>query len=787
MFRNYLKSALRFLKHNKVFAVINLTGLSIALAASFIILLYVINELSYDTYNENRKNVYRVTNYYSDFKQTMAGTPFVLASTLRNDFPQVEAATNLRPAMVQLRIKEEFIGARAMASNSDVFKIFTIPLLEGSIANILEDPNAIVISKKIAEKYFPGTDPTGNEIIGSVNNKQTVFIIKGVFQDIPVNSTLRADCFINNRHTLDPINESFKVTNADVNWGFDFWNTWVLLADGTRAGEIEDQFGDFMKRHISENPHNIYSLQNLTDVYLKSAEVANSGISGNIKNIRLFSLIAFLIVLVAAINYIILSTAVSVSRSREIGIRKTFGAADNNIRTQLLSESLILVVIVLPVVILLARLALPVAGKLFQTKLEIIPANIPLYIGVYILVTILIGFFSGIYTSSYLSSLKVMDILRNALQTGRTKRLVRSSLIVIQLVIFCTFVASTLIIRSQYNYALTKDTGHYTHDIMVVELGRNFKEYTPFINNLKSNPDIIHAAGVMQALPMRGSMSTMYPSFENPENKVKVEGLAVDYNFIETMGIPVLNGRDFSTDFGSDMTQSCLLNETAVKALGIKDPVGQKLGSMNIIGVVKDFNLHSIHSEVPPLSITMTDRYIQQVAIHYKAGTLNAILPFIEEEWKSVAQGRPFRYSTIESMIEEQYASEKNLSSIVSIFALFTLLIAALGLFGLVLFIGRSRTKEIGIKKVFGSEGKAIVYSFLRSNIFLVFIATVISIPLTFYFMMKWLNNFAFRTSISPWVFVIAFIVSSVVVTATVFFHSYKASRINPVDALKHE
>lgn len=787
MIRNYLKSALRFIKHNKVFAGINLAGLSIALAASFIILLYVINELSYNTFNENRKNVYRVINYYSDFKQAMAGTPYVLASTLKNDFPQVEAATNIRSAMVQLRIKEEYIGTRAMASSSEVFKIFTIPLLEGSINNILEDPNAIVLSKKMADKYFPGTDPTGKEIIGSVNNKETIFIIKGVFQDIPVNSTLRADCFINNRHTLAPINETFKVTNADVNWGFDFWQTWILLADGTGAGEIEDQFSAFMKRHISDNPHNLYSLQNLSDVYLRSAEVANSGLAGNIKNIRLFSLIAFLIVLVAAINYIILSTAVSASRSREIGIRKTFGAADNNIRTQLLSESVILVTIVLPVVIVLTRLALPVAGKLFQTKLEIIRANIPLYIGVYVLVTVLIGLFSGLYTSSYLSSLKVMDILRNTLQAGRNKQIVRSSLIVIQLVIFSTFVASTLIIRSQYNYALKKETGHYTRDVLIVELGRDFRGYSSFINRLKSNPNIIMAAGVMNGLPMNGSMSSMHPSFENPENRVKVEGLAVDYNFIKTMGIPVLMGREFSEEFGSDLKQSCMLNETAVKALGIKDPLGQKLGEMNIIGVVKDFNLHSIHTEIPPLSITMTDRYIQQVAVHYKTGTLDAILPFVQEQWKEAAQGRPFRYSTIESLIEEQYTSEKNLSTIVSIFALFTLLIAALGLFGLVLFIGRSRTKEIGIKKVFGSEGKAIIYSFLRSNIILVFIATVISVPLTFYFMLKWLNNFAFRTSISPWVFFIAFIVSSVIVTATVFFHSYKASRTNPVDALKHE
>ena len=254
----------------------------------------------------------------------------------------------------------------------------------------------------------------------------------------------------------------------------------------------------------------------------------------------------------------------------------------------------------------------------------------------------------------------------------------------------------------------------------------------------------------MQGLPMSGSMSSMYPHFQNPETKIKVEGLAVDYNFINTMGIPVMAGREFSQDFGSDLTKAVMLNETAVKQLGITDPVGKKLGESIIIGVVKDFNMHSIHSEIPPLSIHMTDRYIQQVAVHYKPGSLNNVLTAAEPKWKKAAPGRPFSYSTIESLIAGLYSSEKNLSTIVSIFALFTLLIAAFGLFGLVLFIGKSRTKEIGLKKVFGSTGTAIIFSFIRSNLAMVFIAWIISIPSTIYFMSKWLNNFSYKVINQP-------------------------------------
>jgi putative ABC transport system permease protein len=788
MVRNYLRSALRFIRHNKIFAAINLTGLSIALAASFIILLYVINEISYDSGHKNRKNIYRVLNNYNDFKQIMSGTPYVLASTMKADFPQVIKASNARSTMTILKIKEETVGIRAVAANSDIFDIFTIPLIQGSASNgLLEDENSLVLSRELAERYFPGENPIGKEVTGSINNKPVMLVIKGVFENLPTNSTFRAEGFVNSKWTLDPINESFKITNADVNWTMDFWTTWIMLADNTNPADLEKQLPAFGVKHISEKPHNSYTLQNLSDVYLKSSNVANTGIAGNIKNIRLFSLIAFLIVLVASINYIILSTAVSSARSREVGIRKTFGAANSNVQLQLLSESVLLVLIVLPVSVLMAWLALPVAGKLFQTKLSIISSNIPVYACIYIIVTVLIGIFSGLYTSSYLSRLRVMDILRNTLQAGRNRQVVRSSLIVLQLVIFCTFVASTLIIRSQYNFALNKDTGHLKHDILILELGRGFQGYPSLISNLKANPNIINAAGVMNGIPMQGWMTSMYPHFTNPETKIKVEGMAVDYNFIKTMGIPVLQGREFSEEFGSDLKQSCMLNETAVKELGITDPIGQKLGGMNIIGIVKDFNLHSIHTGIPPISIHMTDKYIQQVAIHYRPGSLNSILPFIESEWKAAAPGRPFRYSTIESLMENLYSSEKNLSTIVSIFAAFTLLIAAIGLFGLVLFVGRSRTKEIGIKKVFGSSGTAIIYSFMKSNLVLVLVATLISIPLTFYFMMKWLNNFAFRTSIAPWVFILAFAVSAIVVTATVFFHSWKASRINPVKALHYE
>jgi putative ABC transport system permease protein len=595
---------------------------------------------------------------------------------------------------------------------------------------------------------------------------------------------LRSQCFLNSKWTLEDINKIFGITNADKDWTQNFWITWVLLSKDCDAKTLENQFRAFEIKNISEKPLYHYSLQKLSDVYLGSDNVSNAGITGNKNNVRLFSAIAFLIILVAAINYIILSMAVSTGRGLEIGIRKTFGAINRSIKNQLLSESILLAMIVLPIALVLMRIALPLAGKLFQTKLMIISSNV--FSG-YVALTIIIGVVSGLYTSSYLSGLKVIDIVKKIAFSGKRKQFFRSFLIVLQLVIFCSFVSATLIIRSQYKYALNKDPGYNNKDILLIDLGRDFKDYSAYINNIKSNPNVIAAAGAMSTLPMEGTMSMMFPGFQDNTIKVQVEGFDVDYNFLKTMGIRIMEGREFSQDFGSDLKESVLLNETAVKRLGITDPVGKQLGNRTIIGIVKDFNLHTIHSDIPPLMISMTDRYIRQVAVNYKPGTLKLILPMLETEWKKAAPDRPFQYTTIEDLIKDLYSNERNLSTIVFIFALFTLLIAAFGLFGLTLFVARSRIKEIGIRKVYGSSEKSIVYSFLLNNLLLVIVAVLLSIPVIIHFMTKWLSNFAYKTSINWWIFVISFAIAATVVLLTVFFHSYKASHINPAEALKHE
>lgn len=791
MFRHYLKSAFRFLRRNMLYTLINTLGLSISLAVSFIILLFIINEFSFNHCHKNRKQVYRVVNYYKEFKQSMAGTPYVLAKTLKEDFPQVEKAINVRLLRAfKLKLDDEYIDIRRpQATDAGVFDIFTIPFVESPLnEDPLQDLNFIVISEKLAGQFFPGENAVGKEMEALVNNSEQILIVSGVFKDFPRNSTLRADCFLNGEWTLEPLNQAFGVSDMDVNWTHDFWNTWLLLSEDADATEINEQFEAFEKKHISEDPYCHYSLQNLSDVYFKSAEIANSGLIGNIKNIRLFSSVALLILLIAAINYIILSIAVSTGRAREIGIRKTAGASIRRIRSQILSESIVLSLLVLPLALFFMELFKPAAEKLFQTSLEVIRANVPVYITFYILLAVLIGFISGLYASTYLSRLKVLDVLKQKVSFGRRRKLFRSALIVIQLVIFCSFVAGTLTIRSQYQYAISKDPGYHMHDILQIDLGRGFGEYDALLQGIRSFPEVIMAAGAMDGLPMSGWMTFMHPHFKDEEAKVKMEGFAVDYGFIETLGFTLIEGRSFSTEYGSDLNHSRILNETAVRELGMDDPLNQYLhDSARVIGVVKDFNLHSIHTEIPPLVISMTDKYLNNILVHYRPGSLEDLVPKLEAEWQKVEPDRPFSSITIEELFEYAYASEKNLGTILSIAALFSLLIAAFGLFGLTLFVVRSRIHEIGIKKVFGSSEQSIVYTLLRNNFIMVVLAELLSIPITIFLIGKWLNNFPYRVGIGWWVFVVAFLIALIVVLLTVSIQSFKASRINPVDALRYE
>jgi len=790
MFKSYLKSAFSFWKHNKTFAFINAMSLSIALAVSFIIMLYVVNEYSYNRCHANFKRIFRVLNYYVDYKKSYSETPYVLASALKAEYPQVEKSISvISKASIRIKVEDEdFTVSDAVFTNSEVFDIFTLPIVKKvQQGDLLEDKNSIVISRELAKKIFPGQDPIGKRITISSSDGDLQFFVKAVFRDIPLNSTFKAQCLMSSKLIIENLNKAYNVTNSDKDWTSNSFVTWILLSKNSDAKELEEQFQAFELKNLGQNSHYHYLLQNLSKVYLGSENIGNSGIQGNTKNLRLFITIALLIILVASTNYIILSISVSSERMKEIGLRKTFGANNREIKYQLYIESVLMAIGIMPISILFMWSALPVASNLFQTPIQIIPSNIPAYILISFALTSFIGILSGVYISTILSRLEVTNIIKKSIQTGKRKTLLRSSLIVLQLIIFCSFVSSVLILRSQYQYAIKRDPGHYNSNIIILNLGRNFNGYLALLNDIKANSNVIMAAGCAECVPMQNSATGIYQHFQDKEVRLQVEAMYVDLYFLETMGIKLVEGRSFSKEFGSDQTQSVILNETAVNKLGIVNPVGQKIISSTIIGVVRDFNLHSIRTEIPPTMIELKNELHWQLVVRYMPGSFKNVLQMLESAWKKFGAGRPFSYNTIEDLIASRYLSEKKLGISVAIYAIIAILIAASGLFGLTLFIARTRTKEIGIKKVFGCSEKSIIYSFLWENFVLVLIAGSISIPVTLYFMTNWLKDFAYKININWWACVIPFLIALIIVQLTVFVYSFNVSRINPVNALKYE
>ena len=788
MFKNYFNSAIRFFKRNKIFSIINFAGLTIALSASFIMLLFVINELSYNHSFKNLNRIYRVIHFNDEFKKKDAGTPFPLSSKLKQEIPQILKAANVRRTVMFINLELGELTSAGIGTESDFFEIFPLRFIYGiQDSTLLTERNSIVLTKSLSEKVFPGQNPIGKEIKAGVgSNSLNVFVIRGVVEDIPENSTLKAEFFISNKWSLDPVNRTFKIKNAEELWDKDFWTTYVLISKGSNISSIDDQFKSIEKKYLPDWLLNHYHLQKLSEVYLKSDDIQNSGIQGNLKSVRLYMFVSILILIVATINYIVLSTVVSSGRTKEIGIRKTFGAKISNIRYQLLSESVTSSLLVLPFVFVIMHFVLPHSQELFNTKLNFISSNLFLYIAVFIFLTTLVGISSGFYTSLYLSELKVNDILKNSVHSGKNRNHFRSTLIVIQLVLFCSFASGTLIIRSQYNYALSKDPGFFNKNVLLISPLPPDKRYAILVENIKSIPNVLSAAGIFDDLPMTNSATSIIPGYIDKEKKIPVESFSGDYNFIKTLGIQLVTGRDFSKEYGGDMTQSIIFNETAVKDLEIPDPIGKVVMGKTIIGVVKDFNLHSIHSKVPPLEISLTDEYIRAIAVNYNSGTLNDILPKVEQEWKKIYK-IPFRYRTIEDAISGLYSNEKKLNVIILILTILILVISSFGLFGLTLFIAKTKVKEIGIRKIFGSAEQQIIFLNLKGYLILVLIASVISLPLTLIFIRNWLSNFAFKVQINWWIFLITAIIAGLIVFLTLISHSIKISRVNPLDAIKCE
>ncbi len=780
MFKNYLISSLRFLKNNKLFTLINIFGIALAFSVSFIIILYIINEYSYDKYYPESSKIFEVISKTQKYKSY--GSPYVMKSVLKSENPEVVYSVNTKNVYdFKIENRNVFIDINAVCTQGDLFKLFSIPLLQGNLnSDLLEDKNDIVLNLSTARKLFGKENPVGKQINVKINSKNQTLTIKGVFADIPENSSLQAECFINDHWRLK------NITDAKEKWNNPNWHTWVKLNTSTISDNLSIQLKKYYQDHFNDpSPEDTYNLQNLRNIHLHSDDVDRINNQGSLKTIRFLILIASLLIFIAIINYIIMSAALMVKRMKEVGIRKCSGATTADLRYQLTIEAAIIVFCALILSFCLIIIALPKITNLFHTSLLFISGNISVYISACLLITLFTALITSSYGAIILSQLKIKDLVQSKMM--QTKKFsIKTGLVAFQIIVFLFFVSVSLFIHHQYNYMIHKDLGYNCKNILYLKVPNGWKDYPVFLQKIRNNANVISAGGTVQTLPIQTKAETWFNSIKDKNTKVYVNLLAVDYDFLQTIGVNVVKGRLFSKEY-NDSQNSFICNESAVKALGMTDPLNQDFGTAKIIGVIKDFIPYSLHSSIPPLIMCINSNYISYIAVKYKKNSVNTLTKEIQKYWNSLNMETPLECFTFDELNRKQYQKEFRLHKIISISAIFTAIIAALGLFGLAYFEMQQSIKEVGVRKVLGATIFGLMIRFYRKNMIIFIISFLITIPTTYYIINKWLENFAYKSNFDWWLFALSGFIALAIIIITVSWQSWKAASGNPVDAIKNE
>jgi putative ABC transport system permease protein len=807
MFKNYLKIAIRNLWKNKGFSAINIFGLASGLAICLLIIFYVNNELGYDQYNTKADRIYRI-----DGDLRFGGNHFVIAQapdpmgpTLKQDFPQVEQYVRFRNhgGIMVKKGNENVEEDKVVYTDSTLFSVFTLPMIQGDPSTALTEPNSVVITESTAKKYFNSTDVVGKSMIfGDTGN----YKITGVIKDIPKQSHFHFDFFISMYGQLS----SYEINQ----WTSNNFNTYIVLKKGTDADNLSSQLNGFVMRYVApvfkslditeeefkkQGNYLHYNLMPLEKIHLYSNRSGELEANGNIEYVYIFSLIAFFILLIACVNFMNLSTARSANRAKEVGVRKVLGSLRKNLVTQFLSESILISFISLALALVIAALLLPyfnqLSGKDMTLNLFLKPWLLPAAI----LLMIVVGLIAGSYPAFYLSSFKPVQVLKGKLAKGFKSSWLRSGLVVFQFSISIILVIGTLVIYTQLNYIRNKDIGFDRSRVLIIKntdaLGSQAKAFEDEIKKLNG----VENGTMTGYLPTAGwrSDSPLFPdATTDTKNAVSTQIWRIDENYIPTLGMKMAEGRNFSIDFPTD-SSAIIINEAAARLLGFKDLLNRPLYYMNdfpkkdltkyhIIGIVKDFNFNTLREVVTPLCFLYQPQN-SSIAFRIHSANMPVLISMIENKFKELAPEQPFSYSFMDEDFNKTYSDEQRMGGISMTFSVLAILIACLGLLGLITFAAEQRAKEIGIRKVLGANGRDIVSMLSKDFLKLVLIASLIAIPLAWWAMNKWLQGFAYRIEISWWILVSAALLAIFIALLTIFYQAIKAAIANPVKSLRSE
>ncbi len=797
MFKNYLKTAVRNLWKNKTFSFINIAGLSIGMAVSFLILLLVYNELTYDRFHENSENIFRIATKIDaeGRKLNVPSVPAPFGLKLKELYPEISGVTRLRGTGTKVISLEDrlFEEDKIYYADPGLFKVFTIELLRGDPRSALEAPFSLILTEELAQKFFGENDPIGRTL--KFRNEEDPYTITGIAKRMPENSHFKFNM-------LGSLSSLEKLRRDLHSWmGFNYY-TYLEFQGVYDAAALTQKYYDQLMVNLPDQIKKLdiqiqIELQPLTKIHFSSFTEGEMEPPGNPAYIRIFITIALFILVIACINFMNLSTAQSAKRGKEVGMRKVLGAQRAKLISQFLGESLLLSVLGLILAVLLILILLPAFNQLIQKDLNFSPfINWEISLG-FIAITLLVGLLAGMYPALFLSSFIPIEIFRSRLKAGKAHTFFRNGLVSLQYIISISLICSTLVIFSQLQHVKNHDLGFDQEQIVSMTLARNLN-HDVFKAELQGQPGIVKVAAA-ENMPAMGLSETFFSFKEVAEGgRQIVPYVEIDEDFLDTMEIKIVAGRNFSKEFPSDK-KAVILNETLVRQVGWEDPLGKTVSMTDfneerevilvpytVIGVVQDFHFESLHQPIRG-HIFMLGEDLGMVAIKIRSDNIPQTLATIEQVWQKMETGRPFDYSFLDETFGRLYRSEQRLGQIFIFFTLIAIVIAALGLFGLASFTVNQRSKEIGIRKILGASTPNVVLLLSKEFTKWVILANVIAWPLAYFAMNKWLQNFAYRIDIHIGIFIISGMTALLISLLTVSSKAIKAAVANPVNSLRYE
>lgn len=800
MLINLFKHSYRTLERQIGYLLINVFGLSIGIACSMLIALFIMNELNYDKFNKNMDRIFRlvVTGKAGDQEMNYAITSAPIGPTMLKEFPELENFTRMvtRSGQVVKYLDRSFIEDSYIEADSSFFNIFSIPLVRGDKGSVLNAPYKLVLSESTAKKIFGEEDPIDKML--NVGGDTVSFTVSGIMSDVPETSHFNAN-IIGSFMTNNSANENNWMNNSIV--------TYLLLKQNTKFEQINDKMPELVRKYmgplitqqmgitfedfIANNEYRIY-LQPLKDIHLNPTITQNTKPSSDPKYLYIFGSIAILIIVIAAINFMNLSTAQASKRAKEVGIKKVSGSSKGMLVRQFLTESVFLSTLSLVLAIIIIEYSLPYFNNLLETDLQMSYFRNWYTVPILLLLTVFIGLVAGSYPAFYFSSLSPVHVLKEKLRDSMKNGRLRSILVILQFSISIILIAGTMIMFRQIQYMLEKDLGFNKEQLLVISraeaIGNNIKAFKDVITNI---PEVINVSS-STAVPGHSLSGQSYVMEGRPGEIFDFRINYIDYDFFKTYHIKISSGRTFNESFTTDR-DALIINEIAVKELDMTNPLSTRLmfgeNKQSIIGVIKDFNFRSLQNKISPYVFRLKNDNINYgyISIRLSTKATANTIKEIEKIWKEFSSNYPFQYFFMDQDFALNYKKEKQNAQLSVIFSILAIMIASLGLLGLTTSSIKQHIKEIGIRKIYGAKVIEIIIMLNKDFLKWVVIAYIIACPISWYAMHKWLQNFAYKNNLSWWIFALAGFIAFGIAILTVSWHSWMAATRNPVEALRYE